>query len=147
MSKQIEILKAQLVEVCKASKVDRKNVLAALLASYEVIGLEPIDPKTLPSILPDYDEGGLRIELSRMVATKDGELMKLTLTEWKILGALIKSDGRAISQLEIQNMLYGDEHRASNCIEVFFNHLRKKLGKNVILTMRGIGYVLASKIS
>lgn len=145
MNIDIQTLSIQLDAVCAASKMEKASVLAALLASYERIGLAQVDPSSLPVVLPDYDFGGLRIELGRMVATRDKRQLKLTLTEWKILAALIKNDGKPISKAELTDLIYNSSRRPSNTVEVFLSHLRSKLGREVINTMRGIGYVLASK--
>jgi two-component system OmpR family response regulator len=52
--------------------------------------------------------------------------------------------GRVVSRTELVEHLYDqDFDRDSNTIEVFIGRLRKKLGVNVIQTMRGLGYKLA----
>lgn len=145
MKTQISNLAKQLADVCIASKLDQKSALTALLDCYEAIGLKPVDPQDLPAILPDYDFDGLVIELERMVATRNGVVVKFTLKEWKILTALIKSNGRPLSKARLISMIYDDLEPSSNTVDVFLSHLRVKLGRGVINTMRGIGYVLASK--
>lgn len=145
MKTQIHALSKQLSEVCATSKLDQQSVLAALLDSYEVIGLTVVNPLDLPPILPDYEHGGLRIELERMVATRNGTPLRFTLTEWKILAALIKGDGKPISKAQLISMIYDGSVRKSNTVEVFLSHLRAKVGFGVINTLRGIGYVLANK--
>ena len=145
MNTQINTLSKQINETCEASKLDQPSVLAALLASYETIGSTPIDPLSLPAVLPDYDFGGLRIELDRMVATRNDKPLKFTLTEWKILTLLIKSDGKPISKIQLTNLIYSGTDPKSNTVEVFLSHLRAKVGFGVINTLRGIGYVLANK--
>ena len=53
--------------------------------------------------------------------------------------------GRIVSRSEIVEHLYDqDFDRDSNTIEVFVGRLRKKLGVDIIQTVRGLGYILAS---
>lgn len=146
MNTQIQALSKQIEEVCLASNMHRAFVLKALLTSYESIGNLPVDPLALPSIEPDYEYRGLRIELNRMVATLNETPLRFTLAEWKILTALIKSDGRPISKNQLVSLVYDSSKPNSNTVEVFLSHLRAKVGPGVINTMRGIGYVLASKV-
>jgi len=49
--------------------------------------------------------------------------------------------GRIVSQAELIDHVYGlDDARESNTIEVYIGRLRKKLGREAIRTIRGLGY-------
>lgn len=73
----------------------------------------------------------------------DGNPVKLTSHEYRLLSYLMHHAGRVVSRAEIVEHLYEqDFDRDSNTIEVFVGRLRKKLGVDVIQTMRGLGYLV-----
>jgi two-component system OmpR family response regulator len=73
--------------------------------------------------------------------------VKLTSLEYRLLAYLGHHKGRVVSRTELVEHLYDqDFDRDSNTIEVFVGRLRKKLGVNVIQTMRGLGYKLAEGV-
>lgn len=60
-----------------------------------------------------------------------------------ILEALLERPGMPLSRERLENILYGwDEGVESNAVEVHIHHLRKKLGKDRIRTIRGLGYMI-----
>lgn len=75
-----------------------------------------------------------------------GTIIKLTSHEYRVLAYLMLHAGKIISRTEIVEHLYDqDFDRDSNTVEVFVGRLRKKLGVDIIKTMRGLGYVLSSE--
>jgi two-component system OmpR family response regulator len=69
--------------------------------------------------------------------------VKLTSHEYRLLSYLMHHKGRVVSRTELTEHMYDqDFDRDSNTIEVFVGRLRKKLGVEVIQTVRGLGYVL-----
>jgi two-component system OmpR family response regulator len=75
----------------------------------------------------------------------DGQPVKLTSHEYRLLSYLMHHAGRIVSRSELVDHLYDqDFDRDSNTIEVFVGRLRKKLGVDVIQTVRGLGYVIAA---
>ncbi len=69
--------------------------------------------------------------------------MKLTSHEYRLLSYLMHHTGRVVSRTELVEHLYDqDFDRDSNTIEVFVGRIRKKLGVDVIQTVRGLGYLL-----
>ena len=75
----------------------------------------------------------------------DGNPVKLTSHEYRLLSYLMHQAGRIVSRGELIEHLYDqDFDRDSNTIEVFVGRLRKKLGVDVIQTVRGLGYILAA---
>lgn len=69
------------------------------------------------------------------------EPVELTARELKMLNYFMHRVGRIISQAELSEHLYAlDEARESNTIEVYVSRLRRKLGADVITTVRGLGY-------
>ena len=75
--------------------------------------------------------------------TVDGVLVKLTSHEFRVLSYLMHHTGRVVSRTELVEHLYDqDFDRDSNTIEVFVGRIRKKLGVDIIQTVRGLGYLL-----
>jgi two-component system OmpR family response regulator len=74
----------------------------------------------------------------------DGQPIKLTAQEYRLLAYLMHHQDKIVSRTELTEHLYDqDFDRDSNTIEVFVGRLRKKLGVDVIQTARGLGYRLA----
>jgi two-component system, OmpR family, response regulator len=88
--------------------------------------------------------GPVRLDPRAGQVSVDGNPVKLTSHEYRLLSYLMHHAGRIVSRSEIVEHLYEqDFDRDSNTVEVFVGRLRKKLGANVIKTMRGLGYILA----
>jgi two-component system OmpR family response regulator len=91
----------------------------------------------------DIECGPLRIDTRAARVTVQGNPVKLTSLEYRLLAYLAHHKGRVVSRTELVEHLYDqDFDRDSNTIEVFVGRLRKKLGVNMIQTMRGLGYKL-----
>jgi len=74
-------------------------------------------------------------------ATLAGKQVELTASELRMLSYFMHRLGRVISQAELVEHLYALEESAeSNTIEVYVSRLRRKLGRDVITTVRGLGY-------
>ncbi len=88
--------------------------------------------------------GPLMIDTRAARATVDGNPIKLTALEYRLLAYLMHHQGKVVSRTELTEHLYDqDFDRDSNTIEVFVGRLRRKLGVNLIQTVRGLGYCLA----
>jgi two-component system OmpR family response regulator len=75
--------------------------------------------------------------------TVDGNPVKLTSHEFRLLSYLMHHRDKVVSRTELTEHLYDqDFDRDSNTIEVFVGRLRRKLGVDVIETVRGLGYRL-----
>jgi len=73
----------------------------------------------------------------------DGNPIKLTSHEYRLLSYLMHHTGRVVSRAELTEHLYDqDFDRDSNTIEVFVGRLRKKLAVDLIQTVRGLGYLV-----
>jgi two-component system OmpR family response regulator len=89
--------------------------------------------------------GPVRVDTRASRVLVDGQPIKLTSHEYRLLSYLMHHQGRVVSRGELVEHLYDqDFDRDSNTIEVFVGRLRKKLGVDVIQTIRGLGYVLAA---
>ena len=76
----------------------------------------------------------------------NGNPVKLTSHEYRLLAYLMHHTGRVVSRTELVEHLYDqDFDRDSNTIEVFVGRIRKKLGVDIIQTVRGLGYLLAAR--
>lgn len=92
---------------------------------------------------PQLHAGGVQLDEARQCALKDNEIVELTAAEFSLLRYLMLHEGKIISKSQLQDHLYdGETERDSNVIEVHVNHLRRKLGKDIIETKRGQGYRL-----
>ncbi|MHA6717844.1 response regulator transcription factor [Sphingomonas sp. RS6] len=73
----------------------------------------------------------------------DGLPLRLTALEWRVLSALMLSKGIVIERLDLLERVYeGDADTDSNSMEVIIGRLRKKIGAELIETVRGRGYRL-----
>jgi two-component system, OmpR family, response regulator len=91
----------------------------------------------------DIEIGPLRIDPRASRVTLDGNPVKLTSLEYRLLAYLAHHRGNVVSRTELVEHLYDqDFDRDSNTIEVFVGRLRKKLDAGLIQTVRGLGYSL-----
>ncbi|MBD3844527.1 MAG: response regulator transcription factor [Bosea sp. (in: a-proteobacteria)] len=89
--------------------------------------------------------GPVRLDTRASRVVVDGNPVKLTSHEYRLLSYLMHHQGRVVSRTELVEHLYDqDFDRDSNTIEVFVGRLRKKLGVEIIETVRGLGYIAAA---
>jgi len=87
--------------------------------------------------------GPLRLDTRAGRVSVDGNPIRLTSHEYRLLAYLMHHRGRIVSRSELVEHIYDqDFDRDSNTIEVFIGRLRKKLGVDLIQTIRGLGYSL-----
>ncbi len=87
--------------------------------------------------------GDVRLDTRSGRVTLAGQSVKLTAQEYKLLSYLIHHKGKVVSRTELIEHIYDqDFDRDSNTIEVFVTRIRKKLGADLITTIRGLGYQL-----
>ena len=92
----------------------------------------------------EIEVGPLRLDTKASRVTVDGNAIKLTSHEFRLLSYLVHHCGRVVSRTELIEHLYDqDFDRDSNTIEVFVGRLRKKLPDGMIKTVRGLGYCLS----
>ena len=86
---------------------------------------------------------GLSIDLGRMAVQLDGQAVELTAKEWAVLRVLAQRPDRIHPRESLLDALYGlDADASSNTLEVFISRLRRKIGRERIQTLRGLGYKL-----
>ncbi len=89
--------------------------------------------------------GPLQVDLAARKIRRDGAPATLTSREWALFEALVQAPGRVLSKAQLEEHLYSfDDSIESNTIEVHVSRLRKKLGRAVIETERGLGYRLGN---
>ncbi|MCY1392045.1 Transcriptional regulatory protein QseB [compost metagenome] len=90
---------------------------------------------------PQLEAAGLQLDEGRQCVSRNGEEVQLTAAEFRLLRYFMLHPGQILSKSHLAEHLYdGETERDSNVIEVHVNHLRRKLGRDVIETRRGQGY-------
>jgi two-component system OmpR family response regulator len=81
------------------------------------------------------------IDLAARSVSVGGRRADLTAREWSLLEALVLRAGRIVSKAELDALATGfDGEASSNALEVHVSNLRRKLGRSLIETVRGLGY-------
>jgi two-component system OmpR family response regulator len=90
---------------------------------------------------PSMRLGALEIDSTAREVWRDGQRVELTLREWALLDALVTRAGRLVAKQDLEALIAGfDGHVSGNTLEVHVYNLRRKLGHEVIQTVRGRGY-------
>ena len=93
-----------------------------------------------------FSDGRLTINFDGREVRLDGNLVRLTPTEYNLLAQLAQSAGKLVTHSELLTKLWGQEYiGATDYLKVHVLHLRRKLGDDpaapsVIATERGVGY-------
>lgn len=86
-----------------------------------------------------YNE--ITLDPATLAATAAGKAVSLSRREFALLSALMERPGAIRSKSDLEDRLYGwQDEVESNAVEVHIHHLRGKLGRDIIETVRGIGY-------
>ncbi|MGE0230650.1 MAG: response regulator [Flavobacteriaceae bacterium] len=87
--------------------------------------------------------GNLQVDLAARSVRLNGKPVTLTAREWVLFESLVQRPGQLLSKGQLEERLYSfDTEIESNTIEVHVSRLRKKLGRESIETVRGLGYRL-----
>lgn len=87
------------------------------------------------------EQGALRLDPERGEVSLHGRPVVLSRRELALLAALLHARGRILSADQLKDSLYGfSEEIESNALNVHIHHLRRKLGADLIETVRGVGY-------
>ncbi|GAB3040949.1 DNA-binding response regulator PmrA [Acinetobacter apis] len=116
-----------------------EELLARIHALLRRIGLEA------QTVLGDkiLTNGQLILDVEQHIAKYKGQIIELSNREWAILTPLMTHPNKIFSKANLEDKLYDfDSEVSSNTIEVYIHHLRTKLGKDFIRTIRGLGYRL-----
>jgi two-component system, OmpR family, response regulator QseB len=92
---------------------------------------------------PVLRHDGIEVDLAGHTVQRDGQAVVLRAKEFNLFVALLQAHGQVLSRQQLEETLYGfDDEIESNALEVYVHHLRRKLGNDVIKTMRGVGYFI-----
>jgi len=95
---------------------------------------------------PPLSFDGIVLDEADRCLIVSGKRLPLTQTEFRLLRYLMLHPGQVFSKEQLVEHVYDfDGARDSNVIEVYVNRLRHKIGKDRIVTRRGLGYVFASR--
>ncbi|MCX8146837.1 MAG: winged helix-turn-helix domain-containing protein, partial [Azovibrio sp.] len=115
---------------------DPAELLARLRAIERRRGAQPAAVLTI---------GDLEVDFTRDQVLRSGAPVVLTSKEWALLRVMALRPERIHSRESLQAALYGAHDEAdSNTLEVFISRLRRKLGRDRIQTLRGLGYRLTA---
>ncbi|MEE7505818.1 response regulator transcription factor [Methylobacterium sp. C33D] len=90
---------------------------------------------------PELRHGPIRVNPADLTASVAGRPVSLSRREFAILSALMERPGQVRSRGDLEERLYGwQEDVESNAVEVHIHHLRAKIGREAIETLRGLGY-------
>jgi|YNPBryBLVA2012_1023415.scaffolds.fasta_scaffold04319_3 Response regulators consisting of a CheY-like receiver domain and a winged-helix DNA-binding domain len=92
---------------------------------------------------PVLRHGELELDPAAHRVTLAGRPVELSAREFALLAALLENAGRVLTRSQLEATLYGwHDEPESNALEVHIHHLRRKLGGDLIKTLRGIGYTI-----
>ncbi|MBP9712714.1 MAG: response regulator [Sterolibacterium sp.] len=92
---------------------------------------------------PQQVRGALMLDPAARQVTLAGQPVELSVREFAILQALLENMGRVMTRRQIEDSIYGWQGEPdSNAVEVHIHHLRRKLGSELIKTLRGVGYLI-----
>jgi two-component system OmpR family response regulator len=92
---------------------------------------------------PVYEHLGVSLNPATREASVGGQPVVLSAREWAVLEPLIARPGLVLSRAQLEEKLYGwRDGISSNAVEVYIHGLRKKLGADTILNVRGLGYMV-----
>jgi len=87
---------------------------------------------------------GVTLDPASREVRAGGTPVELAPREFALLHELLLNAGRVLTRQQLESRLYEwDQSLESNAIEVHVHHLRRKLGANVISTVRGVGYMIS----
>ena len=92
---------------------------------------------------PLLTHGALTLDPAAHQVLLAGRPVELAAREFALLQLLLENLGRVLTRSQLEQSLYGwNDEPDSNALEVHIHHLRKKLGSELIRTLRGVGYTI-----
>jgi two-component system KDP operon response regulator KdpE len=101
---------------------------------------------------PIFESGRLAVDLQHRLVTVDGQVVKLTVTEYALLRELVQHAGKVLTHRQLLRAVWGPEYETeTQYLRVYVTMLRRKLETDpanpaLILTEPGVGYRLAVKL-
>lgn len=94
--------------------------------------------------MPVLQHGELILDPAARQVTLAGTPVELSSREFSLLQALLENAGRVMTRAQLESSIYGwHDEPDSNALEVHIHHLRRKLGSELIRTLRGVGYTIS----
>ncbi|WP_164566587.1 response regulator transcription factor [Rhizobium ruizarguesonis] len=94
---------------------------------------------------PETVIGEVVIRPGERLVTRNGNRVNLTRREYAVLEYLLHRRGKLVIKQDVELSVYGFDFIASNTLEVYISRIRRKLGQDLIETVRGFGYRLKEK--
>lgn len=92
---------------------------------------------------PGLVHGSIQLDPASHTVTKSGDVVELTPRAFEILRILMENQGRVLSRSRLEESMYSwKDEIESNAVEVHIHQIRKKLGGELIRTIRGVGYIM-----
>ncbi len=92
---------------------------------------------------PTINHRSITLNPASHEVSRDGAAMDISPREFTILQLLLENRGKVLSRSRLEEGLYAwNDEVESNTVEVHIHHLRKKLGAELIRTIRGVGYII-----
>jgi two-component system OmpR family response regulator len=92
---------------------------------------------------PAFEHKGVSLNPATREATLDGQPVSLSAREWAVLEPLLARPGMVLSRVQLEEKLFSwKDEISSNAVEVYIHGVRKKLGNDIIQTVRGLGYLV-----
>lgn len=92
---------------------------------------------------PVLKHNDLEMDIARHLVIKANNTIELSAREFSLLQLLMENAGKVLSKRKIEDSIYAwGEEIESNSVEVHIHNLRKKIGPDIIKTIRGVGYVI-----
>ncbi len=122
----------------------REVLLARVQAVFRRTAVQP-----QPTSAATYHDGYLMVDLARHEVWREGELVRLSATEFRLLCYMLKHAGNVLTHRSILNNVWGSDCNNPEYVHVYLWHLRKKLEKdprspNYLVTEHGFGYRFVS---
>jgi DNA-binding response OmpR family regulator len=90
---------------------------------------------------PVIEHGRIRMNPATREVARDGQPVSLSPREYAVLEALMSHPGAVLSRAQLEDRLYGwGESVDSNAVEVYIHGLRRKLGRDLVQNLRGVGW-------
>ena len=119
-----------------------------LIARIQALLRRANQTKSLQANAEILKNGDLVLDVEQHLAIFKGEAVELSKREWAILIPLMTHPNKIFSKGNLEDKLYAlDSEINSNTIEVYVHHIRSKLGKDFIRTIRGLGYRLGQSVA
>ena len=110
-----------------------------LVARLRALIRRPLAPRP-----PVLTAGDIVLDPSARTVTRGGEAVQLTVRELSLLEYLMRHHDRVIGKVELRDHVWDSPGEDLNVVEVYVGYLRRKLGRDAVVTVRGAGYRMAA---